>query len=84
MFAGIAAGDMNAIEPFDQTLHIKDGLKDAFSNLVEWKVRRRDGRGGCRVPLERRKSMEHVGWIRFFIVVDLMSFYREDWGRRYG
>ncbi|GAB1313303.1 hypothetical protein MFIFM68171_03513 [Madurella fahalii] len=28
--AGVLAGDLNAIEPFDQTLHAENGLKDAY------------------------------------------------------
>jgi tyrosyl-DNA phosphodiesterase 2 len=31
--AGIAAGDFNAIQPFDRTLHSENGLKDAYLEL---------------------------------------------------
>ncbi|RSL88659.1 hypothetical protein CEP51_001595 [Fusarium floridanum] len=31
--AGLAAGDFNAIQPFDRTLHTDNGLKDAFLEL---------------------------------------------------
>lgn len=31
--AGLAAGDFNAIQPFDRTLHADNGLKDAFLEL---------------------------------------------------
>lgn len=31
--AGLAAGDFNAIQPFDRTLHVDNGLKDAFLEL---------------------------------------------------
>jgi tyrosyl-DNA phosphodiesterase 2 len=31
--AGVAAGDFNAIQPFDRTLHSDNGLKDAFLEL---------------------------------------------------
>ncbi|KAL4929901.1 endonuclease/exonuclease/phosphatase family protein [Aspergillus undulatus] len=31
--AGLAAGDFNAIQPFDRTLHVDNNLKDAFLEL---------------------------------------------------
>ncbi|KAL8931754.1 MAG: hypothetical protein Q9211_006754 [Gyalolechia sp. 1 TL-2023] len=31
--AGLVAGDFNAIEPFDRTLHLDNGLKDAYLEL---------------------------------------------------
>ncbi|KAE8377088.1 Endonuclease/exonuclease/phosphatase [Aspergillus bertholletiae] len=33
VYAALAAGDFNAIQPFDQTLHIDNNLKDAFLEL---------------------------------------------------
>ena len=29
----VLAGDLNAIEPFDRTLHLDNGLKDAYLEL---------------------------------------------------
>ena len=31
--AGVMAGDCNAIQPFDRTLHVENGLKDAYLEL---------------------------------------------------
>lgn len=33
VYAGLAAGDFNAIQPFDRTLHTDNGLKDAYLEL---------------------------------------------------
>ncbi|KAL4981701.1 Endonuclease/exonuclease/phosphatase [Aspergillus falconensis] len=33
VYAGVAAGDFNAIQPFDRTLHVENNLKDAFLEL---------------------------------------------------
>ncbi|KAL4918412.1 hypothetical protein BDW62DRAFT_200792 [Aspergillus aurantiobrunneus] len=69
--AAVTAGDFNAIQPFDRTLHVDDGnnLKDAFLEWEDRRTARSDIHGGSRPPRRYGSGLGSRAWTRFVSVV---------------
>lgn len=56
VLAGIVAGDMIAIQFLDQTLHVKNGLKDAFLQLTGLEAAEEGWTWGMQSPVGEREK----------------------------